>query len=98
MPIHPTLVRVGEKTCFLKLAARGQEPAVKREIKFLADFKKKDLYGQGLRAPRLEGVVTLPSTPESHSIHRETLTQKFCSQNSDIIPLQHGVKNLGSIV
>jgi len=74
MPLHPTIVRVrtGEgddeyKDCFLKLCAEFQEPAVKREIKLLADFKKKDLYSQGVRAPRLEGIVTLPSSPTSHT-------------------------------
>lgn len=73
MPMHPTVVRVrvGDdkddfKTCFLKLAAKGQEPAVKRELKLLADIKANGLFEEGIRAPVLEGLVTLPSSPSSH--------------------------------
>lgn len=72
MPMHPTIVRVATdkgaddyKTCFMKLAAKGQEPAVKRELKLLADIKAKGLYEKGIRAPVLEGLVTLPSAPSS---------------------------------
>ena len=74
MPLHPNIVRVhiGDKDdeykdCFLKLCAEFQEPAVKREIRLLADLKKKEIYNEGVHAPTLEGIVTLPSNPNSRT-------------------------------
>lgn len=66
LPLHPTLVKYEGKQLFLKLASAGDEHAVKRELKMLHELEKNDLYADGIRAPRLEGLVTVPSSPKSH--------------------------------
>lgn len=74
LSIHPTIVRTetsqdethGQKF-FLKLASEGDEHSVKRELKFLHTLAKDDLYSKGIRAPRLAGLVSVPSSPSSRT-------------------------------
>ncbi|KAL9616605.1 MAG: hypothetical protein Q9160_008550 [Pyrenula sp. 1 TL-2023] len=52
-------------TFFLKLATPLDARSVKREIRFLHLLQKHDLYSKGIRAPRLAGLVSLPSPPST---------------------------------
>ena len=82
LSIHPTIVNVPisslsddedkenvpeQRQCFLKLATEPDDSAVKREIKFLHLLAKDDLYSKGIRAPRLEGLVSIPSSPHTRT-------------------------------
>lgn len=75
LSIHPTIVRVEDtkedeshdQKFFLKLASEGDEHSVKRELKFLHTLAKDDLYSKGIRAPRLAGLVSIPSSPSSRA-------------------------------
>ena len=83
LSIHPTIVNAPTTTsfssdegkentpqqhqCFLKLATEPDDHAVKREIKFLHLLTKDDLYSKGIRAPRLEGLVSVPSSPNTRT-------------------------------
>ena len=75
-PIHPALVRVNIEhdnagqaptEYFLKMVDPAQEPAIKRELRLLQEVKKLDLRSKGVRAPRLEGLVSDIRHPSSRT-------------------------------
>lgn len=59
---------------FLKLAPTDAAPSVKREIRLLHTLARHDLHARGLRAPKLMGLVAVP-TPQKNNVNASSISR-----------------------